>query len=72
MTVQTTGLVVPHKYNSYLDYAPYTKAEIFLPFIGFCPLNINDIMGKSVDITYNIDLLSGVCTARQRKKSLQL
>jgi hypothetical protein len=63
MTVQTSGLVVPHKYNSYLDYAPYTRAEIFLPFIGFCPLNINDIMGKSVDITYNIDLLSGVCTA---------
>lgn len=63
MTVQTTGLIVPHKYNSYLDYAPYTRAEIFLPFIGFCPLNINDIMGKSVDITYNIDLLSGVCTA---------
>lgn len=63
MTVQTSGLVVTHKYNSYLDYAPYTKAEIFLPFIGFCPLNINDIMGKSVDVTYNIDLLSGVCTA---------
>lgn len=63
MTVHTSGLVVPHKYNSYLDYAPYTSAEIFLPFIGFCPLNINDIMGKSVDVTYNIDLLSGVCTA---------
>jgi hypothetical protein len=63
MTFQTSGLVVPHKYNSYLDYAPYTRAEIFLPFIGFCPLNINDIMGKSVDVTYNIDLLSGVCTA---------
>lgn len=63
MKVQTSGLVVPHKYNSYLDYAPYTSAEIFLPFIGFCPLNINDIMGKSVDVTYNIDLLSGVCTA---------
>lgn len=63
MTVQTSGLVVPHKYNSYLDYAPYTRAEIFLPFIGFQPLNINDIMGKSVDVVYNIDLLSGVCTA---------
>lgn len=63
MTVQTSGLIVPHKYNSYLDYAPYTSAEIFLPFIGFCPLNINDIMGKSIDVTYNIDLLSGVCTA---------
>lgn len=63
MTVQTSGLVVPHKYNSYLDYAPYTRAEIFLPFIGFQPININDIMGKSVDVVYNIDLLSGVCTA---------
>ena len=63
MTVQTSGLVVPHKYNSYLDYAPYTRAEIFLPFIGFQPLNINDIMGKSVDVVYNIDLLSGICTA---------
>lgn len=63
MTVQTSGMVVPHKYNSYLDYAPYTRAEIFLPFIGFQPLNINDIMGKSVDVVYNIDLLSGVCTA---------
>lgn len=63
MTVQLSGLTVPHKYNSYLDYAPYTHAEIFLPFIGFQPLNINDVMGKTVSISYNIDLLSGVCTA---------
>lgn len=62
-TFQTSGLVVPHKYNSYLDYSPYTTAEIYLPFIGFKSLNINDIMGKTVSVNYNIDMLSGTCTA---------
>lgn len=62
-TFQTSGLVVPHKYNSYLDYSPYTTAEIYLPFIGFKSLNINDVMGKTVSVNYNIDMLSGTCTA---------
>lgn len=62
-TFQTSGLVIPHKYNSYLDYSPYTTAEIYLPFIGFESLNINDIMGKTVSVNYNIDMLSGTCTA---------
>lgn len=62
-TFQTSGLVVPHKYNSYLDYSPYTTAEIYLPFIGFKSLNINDVIGKTVSVNYNIDMLSGVCTA---------
>ena len=62
-TFQTSGLVIPHKYNSYLDYSPYTTAEIYLPFIGFQRLNINDVMGKTVSVVYNIDILSGICTA---------
>ena len=62
-TFQTSGLVIPHKYNSYLDYSPYTTAEIYLPFIGFKSLNINDVMGKTVSVNYNIDMLSGTCTA---------
>ena len=62
-TFQTSGLVIPHKYNSYLDYSPYTTAEIYLPFIGFQRLNINDVMGKTVSVVYNIDMLSGICTA---------
>ena len=62
-TFQTSGLVIPHKYNSYLDYSPYTTAEIYLPFIGFQRLNINDVMGKTISVVYNIDMLSGICTA---------
>lgn len=44
-----------------LDYAPYTKASIYLPFIGTQELNVDDIMGRTVGVIYNIDLLSGAC-----------
>lgn len=44
-----------------LDYAPYTKASIYLPFIGTQELNVDDIMNRTVGVIYNIDLLSGAC-----------
>lgn len=50
-------------WGAYLDYDPYTKAEIYLPYIGTHPLSVDDIMGKSVHVVYHIDILSGACTA---------
>lgn len=57
------SLNVTKKYGSYLDYAPYTTAEIYLPFIGTLPIDINDIMGKTVRLLYRFDLISGACCA---------
>ena len=57
------SLNVTKKYGSYLDYAPYTTAEIYLPFIGTLPIDINDIMGKTVRLMYRFDLISGACCA---------
>lgn len=54
-------LNVEEFWGAYLDYEPYTKAEIFLPFIGVHQISIDDIMNKSVHIKYHIDLLSGGC-----------
>lgn len=56
-------LNITEYWGGYLDYSPYTRAEIYLPFIGTKPINIDDIMGKSVHLVYNIDLLSGACCA---------
>lgn len=50
-------------WGAYLDYDPYTKAEIYLPYIGTHPISVDDIMGKSVHVVYHIDILSGACTA---------
>ena len=54
-------LNVEEYWGAYLDYEPYTKAEIFLPFIGVHQIAIDDIMNKPVHIKYHIDLLSGGC-----------
>lgn len=54
-------LNVEEFWGAYLDYEPYTKAEIFLPFIGVHQIAIDDIMNKPVHIKYHIDLLSGGC-----------
>lgn len=48
-------------YASYLDYDPYTKVEIFLPYIGMEVLSADDVMNKTIHPKYTIDLLSGAC-----------
>lgn len=55
-----TITIIPYWGNA-LDYAPYTKASIYLPFIGTQELNIDDVMNRTVGVIYNIDLLSGAC-----------
>ncbi|MBQ6628617.1 MAG: hypothetical protein IJH65_07325 [Methanobrevibacter sp.] len=48
---------------AYLDYEPYTKFEIFLPYIGYKEISANDIMTKIISLKYHIDILSGACVA---------
>ena len=49
--------------GSFLDYSPYVKINLFLPYIGFVHLGTDDIMGGSINVTYNCDCLSGECIA---------
>lgn len=56
-------LNVQEYWGAYLDYDPYTKAEIYLPYIGTHPIAVDDIMGKAVHVVYHVDILSGACTA---------
>ena len=56
------GEVTINEYwGSALDYAPYTKISLFLPFIGSVTLNTDEVMNKKLQVTYRIDLLSGQC-----------
>ena len=58
------GTVEIDKYwGNCLDFSPYTKASIYLPMIGTQILNVDDIMGKTVGVIYNMDLLSGSVVA---------
>ena len=63
VTVDCGSLEVTERWGAYLDYAPYTKMSIFLPYIGFRDISTDDVMGKTVTLRYNVDVLSGACVA---------
>ena len=49
--------------KNFLDYAPFTRITIYLPYIGFRELDVNEVMGKTVNVEYRCDCLSGDCIA---------
>lgn len=58
------GTVTMDRYfGSYLDFEPYTKISLFLPYCGTHSLNMDDIAGKTIGIVYHIDILTGSCIA---------
>ena len=57
------SIKIPEATKSYLDYSPYTRYQIYLPFIGVRDLDADDIVGKNLGVTYCNDMLSGACVA---------
>ena len=58
------SIKVNRYFGSVLDYAPYTKLQLYLPFVGIVDLDVNEIMGGTLNIKYRIDVLTGSCLAR--------
>ena len=56
-------LSVPEPYGCYLDWAPYTKISLMLPYIGTVELSTDDVMGRTLSLKYHVDVLSCSCVA---------
>lgn len=54
---------IPHLYNNPMDYPPYTALRVYLPYIGFRELDMNECVGQNIGLKYNIDVLTGACVA---------
>lgn len=54
---------VPELHHNALDYSPYTTVRIWLPFLGFFDLSIDELSNKEVELTYTIDLVNGKALA---------
>ncbi|MBQ1551085.1 MAG: hypothetical protein IIZ67_03190 [Bacilli bacterium] len=46
-------------FNSFLDYEPYTKYQIYLPYCDFIDIDINLYMGKKLVIDMFVDFATG-------------
>lgn len=50
-------------FGSYLDFEPYTKMSLFVPYSGVHAVSADDIIGKVVGLKYHIDILTGSLVA---------
>ena len=46
-----------------LDYSPYAKASIYLPYCGTYALDVDEIMDSDISLEYHIDIYTGACVA---------
>lgn len=63
VAVDCGTIEVKEYWGAYLDYAPYTQCEIYLPYVGTKQISVDDVMNKSVHVVYHVDILSGACNA---------
>lgn len=63
LDVDCGSLGVEEYWGNCLDYAPYTQISLFLPFCGFYDLDVDEVMGKTIQVKYRVDIASGSCMA---------
>ena len=56
-------VTVPELYHNALDYSPFTTVRIWLPFLGFYDLSIDELSNKEIELIYSIDLVNGKALA---------
>lgn len=61
--VDMGSVTVPLQYGSFLDFSGFAACKIFLPFIGFRSLNVDEVMGATVYCKYYVDMLTGSAVA---------
>ena len=49
-------------FDNFLDYAPFTTAELYVPFFGVFPLANENFIGKTIDIKCIVDFITGAAT----------
>lgn len=49
--------------DTFLDYAPYSKFSIYLPYIGVKEVDANDFVGHTIGVKYHGDTVTGGVTA---------
>lgn len=41
---------IDKKYNNFVDFAPYTALQMYLPYVGIIPLDTNLVMGRTIKV----------------------
>lgn len=55
--------IFPKFGNCFLDYSPYTKMQLYVPFCGTIDIDAADFMGRTLSVEMVIDFITGAVTA---------
>lgn len=66
------SITITEKYHNFLDYAPYTNVIIYIPYVGFKELDTNLVMGKTLSISYTVDIITGGCLCQITSNNVKL
>lgn len=64
IVVDCGSVEIPEQNKSLLDYSPFSRLTIYLPFIGFQELDDKLVVGHTLKVQYVVDVLSGRCLAQ--------
>ena len=72
IVVDCGSVEIAGQYQSLLDYNPFSRLTIYLPFIGFQELDDKLVVGHTLKVQYVVDVLSGRCLAQLYVDSTEL
>lgn len=72
IVVDCGSVEIAEHYQSLLDYSPFSRLTIYLPFIGFQDLDDKLVVGHTLKVQYVVDVLSGRCLAQLYVDSTEL
>ena len=58
ITINCGSVAIAETYNNVVDYTN-TTIDLYLPFIGFRPITTSKIMGRTLNIKYVVNVLTG-------------
>ena len=58
ITINCGSVAIAETYNNVVDYTN-TTIDLYLPFIGFRPMTTSKIMGRTLNIKYVVNVLTG-------------
>lgn len=63
VSVECGQLNLKEHYGNFSDYSPNTSIDIYLPYIGYRQIDIDDFMAGKIRVRYQCDILTGDCVA---------
>lgn len=71
-SIDMGSIPIREYWGSFLDYSPYTKIKIYLPYIGLHELNTDLVMNATISLKYKVEIKTGafICTLRVVKEGL--